>query len=154
MANGGNAWIVPKDISFVHLILFHTQYSEVFVVTHPQIGLLIKLRLWFSCSRAHPQRHSVNFYISIRTHMRILRAFWIQWLRDVLGHSYALQGYTGPGTTWAYGMNFGIKHAQGAGSIARLVDLQSNVVPLCYGCSLLCIQFASYQLPSIVISYP
>ena len=34
------------------------------------------------------------------------------------GHDSALQGYTGPGTTWDNEMNFGMKHAPGAGSIA------------------------------------
>ena len=40
----------------------------------------------------------------------------------VLGDDSALHGYTGPGTTWANEMNFGIKHAPGAGSIARPVN--------------------------------
>ena len=31
-------------------------------------------------------------------------------------------------------MNFGMNHARGAGSIARPVDLQSSVLPLCYRC--------------------
>ena len=41
----------------------------------------------------------------------------------VLGHNAALQGYTGPGTTLANEMNFGMNHAPGTGSITRTVDL-------------------------------
>ena len=40
----------------------------------------------------------------------------------VLGHNSALKGKTGPGTTWVNGMNFVMKHAPGAGLIARPVD--------------------------------
>ena len=40
----------------------------------------------------------------------------------VLDHDSALQGYTGPGITWANEINFVMNHAPGAGSIARLVD--------------------------------
>ena len=36
----------------------------------------------------------------------------------VLGHDAALQGYTGPQTTRANKMNFGVNHAPGAGSIS------------------------------------
>ena len=32
-------------------------------------------------------------------------------------------------------MNFVMKHAPGAGSIAQPVDLQSSVLPLCYSCT-------------------
>ena len=39
-------------------------------------------------------------------------------MNGVLGHYSALQGYTGPWTTLANGMKFGVKHAPGAGSIA------------------------------------
>ena len=38
---------------------------------------------------------------------------------------HALEGYTGPGTTWGNEMNFVMKHAPGAGSIARPVKQQS-----------------------------
>ena len=38
-----------------------------------------------------------------------------------------LQGYTGPGTTWANEINFDMNHAPGAGSIPRPVDQQSTV---------------------------
>ena len=44
------------------------------------------------------------------------------------------QGYTGPRTTWANEMNFGMKHAPGAGLIARPVDLQSSMLPLSCDC--------------------
>ena len=37
----------------------------------------------------------------------------------VLGHDSALQGYTGPGTTWANEMNFVMNLTPGAGSNAR-----------------------------------
>ena len=39
------------------------------------------------------------------------------------------------GVSWDNEMNFGINHAPGAGSIARLTDLQSSALPLCYGYS-------------------
>ena len=44
-------------------------------------------------------------------------------MNGVLGHNSALYGYTGPETTWANGMNFLMKHAPGAGLLARPVDL-------------------------------
>ena len=54
------------------------------------------------------------------------------------GHDAAMDNtilyYTGPGTTWANEMNFGMNHAPGAGLIARPVDLQSSVLPLCHDC--------------------
>ena len=34
---------------------------------------------------------------------------------DVLGHDFALEGYTGPGTTWSNEMNFVMTHDPGAG---------------------------------------
>ena len=49
----------------------------------------------------------------------------------VLGKDAELQGYTGPGTTWANKMNFSMNHAPGAGLISGPVDLQSNTLPLC-----------------------
>ena len=33
---------------------------------------------------------------------------------DVLGHYFALLGYTGPGTTWPNKINFVMNHAPGA----------------------------------------
>ena len=51
----------------------------------------------------------------------------------VLGYDFALQGYTGQGSTCVNEMNFVINHAPGAGSIGRPVDKQSNALPLCYG---------------------
>ena len=53
------------------------------------------------------------------------------------GHDLALYGYTGLGTIWANEMNFGMTHAPDAGSITQPVDLQSSMLPMCYGCSLL-----------------
>ena len=58
-----------------------------------------------------------------------------QSINGVLSHS-ALQGCTGLGTTWANEMNFDVNHAPGAGLIARPVDQQSSVLPLCHGCPL------------------
>ena len=55
-------------------------------------------------------------------------------MAGVLGHDFALQGYTGPWTNWANEMNIVMNHAPGAGSIARPVDQQSSALPLCYGC--------------------
>ena len=43
-------------------------------------------------------------------------------MNAVLSYDSALQGYTGPGTTWGYGMNFVMSHALGATSIATHVD--------------------------------
>ena len=51
------------------------------------------------------------------------------------GVDYALQGYTGLGTIWANEMNFSMKQAPGAGSIAPTVDIQFNVLSLCYHCA-------------------
>ena len=39
----------------------------------------------------------------------------------VLGHDSALQGYAWSGTTWAYEMNFVMKHVPGAGLIIQLL---------------------------------
>ena len=51
-----------------------------------------------------------------------------------LGQDAAMWGYTVPGTTWANEMNFCMSQAPGAEFIARLVDLQSSMLPLCYDC--------------------
>ena len=45
-----------------------------------------------------------------------------------------IYGYAGPGTTWANEMNFLMNHDCSAGSIAWLVDQQSNTIPLYHGC--------------------
>ena len=55
-------------------------------------------------------------------------------MKGVSGHDYALQGYTGQGTTWANGMNFVMNHAPGAGTITRPIDQQSSMLPLYQGC--------------------
>ena len=39
-------------------------------------------------------------------------------MNDALSHDSALQGYTGPGTTWANEIIFVMKHTSGAGTIA------------------------------------
>ena len=39
-------------------------------------------------------------------------------MNGVLGHDSALQGYTGPQTNWANGVNIVMSHAPGAESIA------------------------------------
>ena len=49
-----------------------------------------------------------------------------------LGHGSSLLGCTGSGIVWANEMNLVVNHAPGAGSIARLVNLQSSTQPLCY----------------------
>ena len=46
-----------------------------------------------------------------------------------LGHESALEGYTGPGTTWTNEMKFVINHDPGAGSIARSIDQVSSALP-------------------------
>ena len=48
-------------------------------------------------------------------------------VNGVSGHDSANNNY------WANEMNFVMNHAPSAGSIARLVDQQSNALPLCYG---------------------
>ena len=56
-------------------------------------------------------------------------------MNGVLGHDSALCCailYTR--TTWANEMNFTMNHATCAGLIVQPVDLQSSVLPLCYGC--------------------
>ena len=50
-------------------------------------------------------------------------------MNAVLSNDSALEGYTGPGTTWANEMNFVIEYAPGAGSIVRPVDQQSGMLP-------------------------
>ena len=52
---------------------------------------------------------------------------------NVSGLDLAVQGYVGPGYTWANEMNFVINHVPGAGSLSRIVDQQSSALPLCYG---------------------
>ena len=42
--------------------------------------------------------------------------------------------FTEHGITCVNKMHFGMKHAPGAGSVARTVDLRSNELLLCYGC--------------------
>ena len=54
-------------------------------------------------------------------------------MNDSTGHDSELYGYTGPGTTWANVMKSYLNHAPGAGSLTLPVDLQSSVLPLCYG---------------------
>ena len=76
-------------------------------------------------------------------------------MSSVLGNSSALQGYTGPGTTFANEMNFGMNHAPGARSICQNVNLQSSVL-LCYGCPQLCTDNQEGKLgelvPSVILS--
>ena len=48
----------------------------------------------------------------------------------VLDQNAALQGNTGPGTTWANAMNFRMNHAPDARLIDRPIDLQSTVLLL------------------------
>ena len=45
-----------------------------------------------------------------------------------LGSNFALLGCTGPGTTWTNEMNFGMKHAPGAGSTGCQPDIRGTVV--------------------------
>ena len=55
-------------------------------------------------------------------------------MNGVLGTDSALQGNTGPGTTWSNEMNFVMNHGPGAGLIAKPVDQQSSMLLLNYGC--------------------
>ena len=57
-------------------------------------------------------------------------------MNGVLGLDAALPGYTEPGKTFANEILFGVKHAPGAVSIARHVELQSSSLPPCCGCPL------------------
>ena len=50
----------------------------------------------------------------------------IEWMNGVSGHDSALEGYTGPVTTWTNEMNFVMNHAPGAWSIGRPIDQQSS----------------------------
>ena len=53
-------------------------------------------------------------------------------MNGVLGHDSALSGYTGPGTTWANEMNFGMEHAPGAGSLLDMLTCS----PVLYHCAM------------------
>ena len=64
--------------------------------------------------------------------LRCLKGFCVWIKMGDLGHDSALQGYTGPRTTWADGINFIMNHVPGTGSIARPVDQKSSALPLCY----------------------
>ena len=57
-------------------------------------------------------------------------------LQNEMIGALGLEGYTGPRTTWANEMSFVVKHAPGAGFIARPVDLQSSAQPLYHRCRL------------------
>ena len=64
---------------------------------------------------------------------------YIELMNSVSSHNSVL--YTGYnnrlGITWANELNFGMKHAPDAGSIARPVALQTSTLPLCHGWLLL-----------------
>ena len=53
-------------------------------------------------------------------------------MNGVSGNDCALEGYTGPGTTWANKMNCVMTHTPGVDleSITRPVDQQSNALRL------------------------
>ena len=55
-------------------------------------------------------------------------------MNGVIGREPAVEGYTRLWTTWSNMMNLGLNHAPGAGLMAWPVDLQSSMLPLCYGC--------------------
>ena len=74
-------------------------------------------------------------------------------MNGVSGYNSALKGYTGPGTTWANGMNFGMNNIQGPGSITQPVDLQSGMLPLCYSCSLIISEFTSHTNISAPVAH-
>ena len=58
-------------------------------------------------------------------------------MNGVLGHESILRGAVILGRAQrANGMNFVMNHTPGAGSIARLVNQQSSVIPLYHRCSL------------------
>ena len=57
----------------------------------------------------------------------------------VLDHDSALEGYTGPGTTWVNDI-FCYESYPNAGSIAQPVDHQFRTLPLSYGCPLVVFQ--------------
>ena len=58
----------------------------------------------------------------------------------------------GPGTTWANEMNFVMKHAPGAGSIAQPVDKQSSELPLYHRCLLRNQYIQSIHISSLICS--
>ena len=55
---------------------------------------------------------------------------------NVLKTSILQSKASGTGTTWANVMNSWMNHAPDAGLITWPFDLQSNTVPICYGCTL------------------
>ena len=65
-------------------------------------------------------------YVSLHLHyVHVIILFFtnkiwpkMQKMNGVLGCDLALYGYTEPGITWDYDMNFIINHTPGAGSIA------------------------------------
>ena len=90
----------------------------------------ILMEYWLLCKYWHPWQETHIGYIM---HSFGQGKFTSEMI-SVLGQDSILQGYTGPGTTWANGMNFSMNHAPGAALIAWLVDLQSSALPLWYSC--------------------
>ena len=53
-------------------------------------------------------------------------------MNGVFSHDSALQGYTGPGTTWANEMNLAMKHAPGAGTKENECAVPENMTKIIY----------------------
>ena len=58
-------------------------------------------------------------------------------------------GYTGPGITWANGMNINMNPALGAGSIGGPVDQQSSALEMYHGRSLSLIATRAHDLKAV-----
>ena len=79
-------------------------------------------------------RWRVNKPFLFPTTLVVAARKWMnEWTKGVLGHNSAMYGYTRLGVTWVNEMNFVMDYAPDAGSMAQLIDLQSSILPLCYG---------------------
>ena len=126
---------------FVHAHAVGEVYDEVISTVGPQMahtlpgfrgGLLLLHTL-----------HGVKVRYLIKPELPVeklqswcLKQKWNLEINAVLGHNAALEGYTRPGTTWANEMNFVTNRAPDAGLITQPADLQSSMLPLCFGCPL------------------
>ena len=84
-------------------------------------------------SSANPLPNTIFFYKQ-RIPSSDNKSLLTNEMTHILGHDSALYGYTVLELNSANEMNFGMKHAPGAVSIAQPINLQSSAPPLCYGC--------------------
>ena len=85
-----------------------------------------------SCQH-YPEFQEANHHSNHQwTCTALLRLKWMKWIISVMMlHCKAILAHGQPGL-----MRFGRDHAPGAGLIDKPLDLQSNLLPLCYSCSL------------------